>query len=120
MRQRGLGARRAARGVLAGLVVSCLALSCATNPVTGKKQLALISEAQAHRQLMEAEDQIKLDIRDAMRSLVERDNELAEATIAFDHRINRMEIELDEKCLQVLALRQPAARDPGSGGHRGR
>jgi phosphate transport system protein len=46
-----------------------------------------------------------------MRSLVDRDTELAEATIAFDHRINRMEVEIDERCLQVLALRQPAARD---------
>ncbi len=50
-------------------------------------------------------------LTDAMRSLVERDSKLAERTIAFDHEINRLEVEIDEKCLQVLATRQPAARD---------
>jgi phosphate transport system protein len=46
-----------------------------------------------------------------MKSLVERDSILAERTVAFDHEINRLEVEIDEKCLQVLATRQPAARD---------
>ncbi|MCK7497855.1 MAG: phosphate signaling complex protein PhoU [Comamonadaceae bacterium] len=50
-------------------------------------------------------------IANAMKSLVERDSALAEETIAFDHHINHMEVMIDEKCLQVLALRQPAARD---------
>jgi len=61
--------------------------------------------------LLEMGGSVEQMIGDAMKSLVERDNALAEATIEFDHRINRMEIEIDEKCLQVLALRQPAARD---------
>ena len=61
--------------------------------------------------LLEMGGSVEQMIGDAMKSLVERDTALAEATIDFDHRINRMEIELDEKCLQVLALRQPAARD---------
>jgi phosphate transport system protein len=50
-------------------------------------------------------------LTDAMKSLVERDTPLAERTIAFDHEINHLEVEIDEKCLQVLATRQPAARD---------
>ncbi|MRR37071.1 phosphate transport system regulatory protein PhoU, partial [bacterium] len=61
--------------------------------------------------LLEMGGSVEQMIGDAMRSLVERDTPLAEATIEFDHRINRMEIEIDERCLQVLALRQPAARD---------
>lgn len=61
--------------------------------------------------LLEMGGGVEQMIGDAMRSLVERDTPLAEATIEFDHRINRMEIEIDEKCLQVLALRQPTARD---------
>ena len=50
-------------------------------------------------------------INNAMKSLVERDSILAERTIEFDHEINRLEVEIDEKCLQVLATRQPTARD---------
>ena len=54
---------------------------------------------------------VEVMIANAMKSLVERDSALAEETIAFDHHINHMEVMIDEKCLQVLALRQPAARD---------
>jgi phosphate transport system protein len=61
--------------------------------------------------LLEMGGKVELMIANAMKSLVERDSELAEKTIAFDHEINRMEMEIDEKCLQVLARRQPAARD---------
>lgn len=61
--------------------------------------------------LLEMGGKVELMISDAMKSLVERDTPLAEATIAFDHQINRMEIEIDDKCLHVLARRQPAARD---------
>jgi len=42
---------------------------------------------------------------------VERDTDLARQLIATDHEINHLELEIDEKCLQVLARRQPAARD---------
>jgi phosphate transport system protein len=54
---------------------------------------------------------VEVMIANAMKSLVERDTELAERTIAFDHEINHLEVEIDEKCLHVLATRQPAARD---------
>ena len=54
---------------------------------------------------------VEMMIVNAMKSLVERDTELAERTIAFDHEINHLEMEIDEKCLQVLATRQPTARD---------
>ncbi len=50
-------------------------------------------------------------LANAMKSLVERNSELADKTIKFDHEINHLEMEIDEKCLQVLARRQPAARD---------
>ena len=54
---------------------------------------------------------VELMISNAMKALVERDSDLAERTIAFDHEINHLEVEIDEKCLQVLATRQPTARD---------
>lgn len=61
--------------------------------------------------LLEMGGKVEVMIANAMKSLVERDSELAEQTIAFDHEINHLEVEIDEKCLQVLARRQPAARD---------
>ena len=61
--------------------------------------------------LLEMGGKVELMIANALRSLVERNTELAEETIAFDHEINRLEMEIDEKCLEVLARRQPAARD---------
>lgn len=61
--------------------------------------------------LLEMGGKVEVMIANAMKSLVERDSALADETIAFDHHINHMEVEIDEKCLQVLALRQPAARD---------
>ncbi len=61
--------------------------------------------------LLEMGGKVEVMIANAMKSLVERDSELAERTIVFDHEINRLEMEIDEKCLEVLARRQPAARD---------
>jgi len=61
--------------------------------------------------LLEMGGKVEAMIADAMKSLVERDTELAERTIKFDHHINHLEMEIDERCLQVLATRQPAARD---------
>jgi len=61
--------------------------------------------------LLEMGGKVEKMITDAMRSLVERDSELATHTIDYDHEINRLEVEIDERCLEVLALRQPTARD---------
>jgi len=61
--------------------------------------------------LLEMGGKVEVMIANSMKSLVERDSALAETTIASDAEINAMEIEIDEKCLHILARRQPAARD---------
>jgi phosphate transport system protein len=50
-------------------------------------------------------------IADALAALAERDTALAEAVIARDREIDRLEKTIDDLCLKILALRQPAARD---------
>ncbi len=50
-------------------------------------------------------------IADSVRSLAERDVELADRTIRRDHEVNRLEVETDELCIQMLARRQPVASD---------
>lgn len=50
-------------------------------------------------------------IDQTMHALVERDSGLAQEMIEFDHEINRLEVEIDEMSLNIIALRQPAAGD---------
>ncbi len=50
-------------------------------------------------------------IAQSVRALVERDSLLAQRMIEFDHQINRLEVETDELCLNILARRQPVASD---------
>jgi len=54
---------------------------------------------------------VELMIANSVKSLVDRDTQLAERTIAFDHEVNTAEMAIDGHCLELLALRQPAARD---------
>jgi phosphate transport system protein len=54
---------------------------------------------------------VERQIADAVESLVERDTDKARQTIARDAEVNRMDIESDERCIRLLALHQPAARD---------
>jgi phosphate transport system protein len=54
---------------------------------------------------------VEAQISDAMRSLVDRDPERARRVIDDDRRVNAMELSIDELCLRILALRQPAASD---------
>lgn len=54
---------------------------------------------------------VERGIRDAIKALLERDSELAMKVIDDDDAINSKEVEIDEFCLKLLALRQPAARD---------
>ena len=50
-------------------------------------------------------------IRRVMRALVERDDELAKDVIVRDREVNTYENEIDEKCVELLALHQPTAGD---------
>lgn len=50
-------------------------------------------------------------IHDAMTSLLERDSELARKVIDSDEQLNQLDMEIEKKCLDVIALRQPVAKD---------
>jgi len=50
-------------------------------------------------------------IAQAIKALIERDKTRAHATIARDHTVNRLDVEIDDLCIKLLALHQPAARD---------
>ena len=50
-------------------------------------------------------------VHDAARALIERRLETAELIIGSDQDVNEMQIEIDERCLRLLALQQPIASD---------
>jgi phosphate transport system protein len=47
----------------------------------------------------------------AMHSLSERDSEVAREVLEHDDQIDQLEVEIDRQCIDIIALRQPAARD---------
>jgi phosphate transport system protein len=47
----------------------------------------------------------------AIYALVERDSETAKGVLADDDAIDNLEVEIDRLCVDIIALRQPAARD---------
>jgi phosphate transport system protein len=50
-------------------------------------------------------------IERSVQSLLARDSDLARMVITEDDRIDVLDVEIEEKCIHLLALRQPAARD---------
>lgn len=47
----------------------------------------------------------------ALKALVEADTEVAEGVISADARVNEFEKTIDERCIMILARRQPTASD---------
>src|SRR5712691_3191104 len=54
---------------------------------------------------------VEAEIAQSMRALSERDSKVAEQVVGSDREVNRLELEVDESCRRLLALRQPAASD---------
>ena len=50
-------------------------------------------------------------IERAIKALMERDAALAHNVVCDDSTIDRLDVELEEKCIRILALRQPTAKD---------
>ena len=50
-------------------------------------------------------------IRRAMKALLERDGVVAQEVIERDRQVNTYDVEVDEQCVSLLALHQPAAGD---------
>ena len=54
---------------------------------------------------------VESQIQQALQALVDRDSDLAVDVIKQDHDVNALDVEIDELCIQLLALQQPTARD---------
>jgi phosphate transport system protein len=54
---------------------------------------------------------VESQFSESMRAVVERDAGLAQKVVQGDAEVNRLEVEIDDSCRRLLALRQPAASD---------
>jgi len=54
---------------------------------------------------------VEVSIKNSVKSLVERESELARQVIAEDCKINTFDVKIDEECIRLLALKQPMGRD---------
>lgn len=63
------------------------------------------------RKLLQMADMAQAMIGLSIQSLKERKEPLAQEVFGIEDNVNRMEIEIEEDVMRLLALRQPAARD---------
>ena len=54
---------------------------------------------------------VEKQLKEAVQALINADSEAAEQIISEEQRVNELEVSVDEQCLNLLALRQPAASD---------
>ncbi len=54
---------------------------------------------------------VETQVMNGLEALMSSDSAIAKQVADNDYQINRMEVEIDEECVQVLARRQPAAGD---------
>ncbi|MDH5354008.1 MAG: phosphate signaling complex protein PhoU [Gammaproteobacteria bacterium] len=54
---------------------------------------------------------VETQVNRGLKGLLESDSEIARKVVQDDYKINRMEVEIDDKCVKILARRQPAASD---------
>ena len=54
---------------------------------------------------------VEEQVQNAVNALVKRDSSLAKDVIEKDTQVNRIEVEIDEECIRLIALRQPVGVD---------
>jgi len=50
-------------------------------------------------------------VAQVLKALVQRDSALAKRVDADDHLLDQLQVEIDDRCIKLLALRQPIAKD---------
>ena len=63
------------------------------------------------QKLLQMADTAQAMIGLAVKSLTERSGEIVEEVLTMERSVNRMEVEIEDEVLRLLARRQPAARD---------
>ena len=63
------------------------------------------------RKILSLSAVVENNVRLAVRSVAERDADLARRVIEADREVDQTEVEIEESCLKILALYQPVAQD---------
>ena len=66
---------------------------------------------QLRAKVLEMGGLVEKQIGDAVSSLIQRNSVMAREVIERDHTVNYLDVAIDEACVRLLALHQPAARD---------
>ena len=80
------------------------------SPTTGARHLQDDLAALTAR-LLDMSTMVEDLLRRAVQALADRDEAEAQAVILADNDVDALEVELDEACINILALQQPVARD---------
>src|SRR5215472_16840492 len=67
--------------------------------------------AELKTQILRMGGLVEGQVQRAIRALVERDADLASQVIERDALVNSLDVEIDERCIRLLALQAPAASD---------
>ena len=67
-------------------------------------------------ELLKMGSAVEESIEQAVQSLVDRDNRLADVVEEGGHHIDEWEVRIEEECLKLLAVQQPVASDFAVGG----
>jgi phosphate transport system protein len=62
-------------------------------------------------QVLKMGGMVEVQLSQAVQALVETDAGLAREVVENDHRVNGLEVAIDEECTRIVARRQPAASD---------
>ena len=63
------------------------------------------------RKILALSGVVEENFHKAVAAIERRDVDLAKTVIESDHRVDEMEVEVEEECLKILALHQPVAMD---------
>lgn len=67
--------------------------------------------AHIRTQIMVMGGVVEKQLSDAISTLLNHDTTLAEQVIKDDQKVNKLEVEIDEACVKIIAKRQPTASD---------
>src|SRR6056297_2144626 len=60
--------------------------------------------------LISMSELVRSSLRQAIQSLIDKDRKLAQQVIDNDDRVDRMELDIEEQCLQLIALKHPVSK----------
>ena len=52
---------------------------------------------------------VEKQLQDSLLAIQKGDAELAEKVLSSDHKVNKLEVQIDEECVHIIAKRQPAS-----------